>query len=37
MSLGEEAVLTTLAGENAKLGLIFLDMRRVIKELKKLI
>ena len=37
MSLGEEAVLTTMAGENAKLGMIFLDLRRVIKELKKLI
>src|SRR5512136_3137190 len=28
MSVGEEAVLTALAREQAKLGLIFLDMRR---------
>ena len=27
MSVGEEAVLTTLVRENAKLGLIFLDMK----------
>ena len=33
MSVGEEAVLTVLAREDAKLGLIFLDMRRAVEEL----
>jgi hypothetical protein len=37
MSVGEEAVLTALAREQAKLGLIFLDMRRATEDLKKLI
>jgi len=37
MSVGEEAVLTTLAREQAKLGLIFLDMRRAAEDLAKLI
>jgi len=37
MSVGEEAVLTSLAREQAKLGLIFLDMRRAIEALAKLI
>jgi predicted regulator of Ras-like GTPase activity (Roadblock/LC7/MglB family) len=37
MSVGEEAVLTVLAGEKAKLGLIFLDMGRAAAELTKLI
>ena len=37
MSIGEETVLTALARENAKLGLIFLDMRRAIADLLKLI
>ena len=37
MSIGEETVLTALARENAKLGLIFLDMRRAISDLIKLI
>ena len=37
MSIGEETVLTALARENAKLGLIFLDMRRAISDLLKLI
>ena len=32
-SVGEEAVLTVLAREGAKLGLIFLDMRRAAEEL----
>lgn len=36
-SVGEEAVLTALAREQAKLGLIFLDMRRATDDLKKLI
>jgi hypothetical protein len=33
MSVGEEAVLTVLAREEAKLGLIFLDMRRAAEDL----
>lgn len=37
MSVGEEAVLTTLVREGAKLGLIFLDMRRTANDLEKLI
>jgi len=37
MSVGEEAVLTVLASEQAKLGLIFLDMRRATADLLKLI
>jgi predicted regulator of Ras-like GTPase activity (Roadblock/LC7/MglB family) len=37
MSVGEEAVLTALAREQAKLGLIFLDMRRATENLEKLI
>jgi hypothetical protein len=37
MSVGEEAVLTALAREQAKLGLIFLDMRRAAEDLSKLI
>jgi predicted regulator of Ras-like GTPase activity (Roadblock/LC7/MglB family) len=37
MSVGEEAVLTALAREQAKLGLIFLDMRRATEDLTKLI
>lgn len=37
MSIGEEAVLTALAREHAKLGLIFLDMRRATEALAKLI
>lgn len=37
MSVGEEAVLTVLAREQAKLGLIFLDMSRAVKELQKLV
>jgi predicted regulator of Ras-like GTPase activity (Roadblock/LC7/MglB family) len=37
MSVGEEAVLTALAREHAKLGLIFLDMRRATEDLVKLI
>jgi len=36
-SIGEDAVLTALARENAKLGLIFLDMRRAIHDIAKLI
>jgi predicted regulator of Ras-like GTPase activity (Roadblock/LC7/MglB family) len=37
MSVGQEAVLTALASERAKLGLIFLDMRRATEDLLKLI
>lgn len=37
MSVGDEAVLTALAREQAKLGLIFLDMRRTTKALSELI
>lgn len=37
MSIGEDAVLTALARSKAKLGLIFLDMRRATEDLKKLI
>lgn len=37
MSIGEEAVLTTLVREGAKLGLIFLDMRRAADDLEKLV
>ena len=37
MSVGEDAVLTVLAHEKAKLGLIFLDMRRATEDLEKLI
>ena len=37
MAVGEEAVLTALAREEAKLGLIFLDMRRAAEDLAKLL
>ena len=37
MSVGEEAVLTVMAREQAKLGLILLDMRRAAEDLAKLI
>lgn len=37
MSVGDEAVLTVLAREQAKLGLIFLDMNRAARELAKLV
>ena len=37
MSVGADAVLTALAREQAKLGLIFLDMRRAAEDLAKLI
>ena len=36
-SLGTEAVLTVLAREGAKLGLILLDMRRAAEDLSKLV
>lgn len=37
MSVGQEAVLTALAREQAKLGLIFLDLRRAAEDLSKLV
>jgi predicted regulator of Ras-like GTPase activity (Roadblock/LC7/MglB family) len=37
MSVGQEAVLTALAREHAKLGLILLDMRRAAEDLSKLL
>ncbi|KYK29532.1 MAG: hypothetical protein AYK19_05160 [Theionarchaea archaeon DG-70-1] len=37
MSAGENAVLTALARQNAKLGLVFLDMKRTAAEIKQLI
>jgi predicted regulator of Ras-like GTPase activity (Roadblock/LC7/MglB family) len=37
MSVGEEAVLTSLIRENARLGLIFLDMKRAADDLEKLV
>lgn len=36
-AVGEEAVLTALARENAKLGLIFLEMRRAAHDLEKMV
>jgi predicted regulator of Ras-like GTPase activity (Roadblock/LC7/MglB family) len=36
-AVGEEAVLTVLARKNAKLGLVFLDMRRAAEDLSRLI
>lgn len=37
MAVGQEAVLTTLAREEAKLGLVLLDMRRASDDLAKLV
>jgi predicted regulator of Ras-like GTPase activity (Roadblock/LC7/MglB family) len=37
VSVGAEAVLTTLAREQAKLGLILLDIKRAAEDLSKLI
>jgi predicted regulator of Ras-like GTPase activity (Roadblock/LC7/MglB family) len=36
MAVGEDAVLTVLAHQQAKLGLLFLDMRRAAEDLTKL-
>jgi len=36
-SIGEEAVLTALARENAKLGLVFLEMRRAAEDLERVV
>ena len=37
MAVGEEAVLTVMAHEDAKLGLVFLDMGRAVADLAKLV
>lgn len=37
MSIGQEAVLTVLAGTGAKLGLVFLEMRRAVTSLETMI
>jgi len=37
MSVGDEAVLTALARQEAKLGLVFLDMRRAADDLRRLV
>lgn len=37
MAVGEEAVLTVLAREQAKLGLLFLDIRRAVEDLKSIV
>lgn len=37
MAVGDEAVLTTLVREGAKLGLVLLDMRRTADDLEKLV
>lgn len=36
-AIGEEAVLSALARENAKLGLVFLEMRRAAEYLEKIV
>jgi len=36
-SIGEEAVLTALARESAKLGLVFLEMRRAAEDLERVV
>jgi len=36
-SIGQEAVLTTLAREDAKLGLVFLEMRRAAEDLVSIV
>lgn len=36
-AVGEDAVLTVLARQDAKLGLVFLDMRRAAEDLAKLL
>jgi predicted regulator of Ras-like GTPase activity (Roadblock/LC7/MglB family) len=37
MAVGEEAVLTVLARKEAKLGLVFLDMRRCVEALDRIV
>ena len=36
-AIGEEAVLTAMARQEAKLGMIFLEMRRAAEDIKKLV
>jgi predicted regulator of Ras-like GTPase activity (Roadblock/LC7/MglB family) len=36
-SIGSDAVLTALAGQNAKLGLVFLEMRRAAEDIEKIV
>ena len=36
-AIGQEAVLTALARENAKLGLVFLEMRRAAEHLERVV
>ena len=36
-SVGEDAVLTVLARKDAKLGLVFLDMKRAAEDLSKIV
>jgi predicted regulator of Ras-like GTPase activity (Roadblock/LC7/MglB family) len=36
-SIGSDAVLTALASQNAKLGLIFLEMRRAAEDLERIV
>ena len=37
MAVGEEAVLTVMCGQQAKTGLVFLDMRRAVETLQRLV
>ncbi len=37
MAIGDDAVLTVMARQKAKLGLIFLDMRRTAEEIERLL
>ena len=37
ISAGEDAVLTSLVRKEAKLGLIFLDMKRAVEDISKLV
>jgi hypothetical protein len=37
MNAGEDAVLTALVTKDAKLGLVFLDMKRAVGDLEKLV
>jgi len=37
MAVGDDAVLTVLARASAKLGLIFLDMKRAVEDLERLL
>ena len=37
MNAGEDAVLTTLVRKDAKLGIVFLDMKRAVEEIAKIL